>query len=197
MTDDDLFRLLLLLLGVIFMPLGLYHRLRSFTDEKLDRWQEGIVILFGLRLMALVTFAGGVVWMINPEWMAWSALPLPLWLRWVGFGFAVGCGVLFVWTVHHLGKNLTDTVVTRRDSTLVTTGPYRWVRHPFYVACLFGVLGGSVTMANWYFLVGGGLILAFLATRTRIEEAKLIERFGDQYRDYMKRVGRFVPRLTR
>ena len=64
--------------------------------------------------------------------MAWASVPIPLWLRWCGF-ILIGCwGLLFVWTFQTLGKNLTDTVVTRKDHTLVTTGPYRYVRHPFY-----------------------------------------------------------------
>jgi protein-S-isoprenylcysteine O-methyltransferase Ste14 len=195
MNDDATFRLVLFIYGLIFMPLGLYHRLRSSTDEWLDRWQEGVVILFGLRLMGLLMFVGGVAWMINPRWMAWSSLPLPVWLRWLGLAAAGLGGILFVWAVHTLGKNLTDTVVTRRDHSLVTSGPYRWVRHPFYVACLLAVPGVSLAMANWYFLVVAGIGLGLLVVRTRIEEEKLIERFGDDYRDYMKRVGRFVPRL--
>src|SRR5262245_44196046 len=100
MNDDDTFRLLLLIVAVMFMPLGLYHRIRSHTGEKLDRWQEGVVILFGLRLTALAMFASGVAWMIDPRWMAWSALPIPAWLRWLGFAVAVCAGVLWVWTVH-------------------------------------------------------------------------------------------------
>ena len=43
----------------------------------------------------------------------------------------------------------------------------------------------------------GILALILLAKQTPIEEAKLIERFGDEYRDYMKCTGRFVPRLLR
>lgn len=193
MTDDDLFRLMLLLLGAVFMPIAAYHRFRSFTGEKLDRWQEGVAILFGLRLLGAAMFAGGIAWMIHPPWMAWSSMPLPVWLRWVGVALAAAAGTLFVWAVHHLGRNLTDTVVTRREHTLVTTGPYRYVRHPFYVACWLGAPGSGLAMANWFFLVVGGVAIGLLMARTRIEEAKLIERFGDLYRDYMKRVGRFVP----
>jgi hypothetical protein len=50
MTHDDLFRLILIGNFVLFLPFALYHRVRSNTGEKLDRWQEGAVILFGLRL---------------------------------------------------------------------------------------------------------------------------------------------------
>jgi protein-S-isoprenylcysteine O-methyltransferase Ste14 len=57
------------------------------------------------------------------------------------------------------------------------------------------LVGGSLAMANWFFLVLGGIGIAFLVARTRIEEEKLRERFGDEYRDFMRRTGRFVPRL--
>jgi protein-S-isoprenylcysteine O-methyltransferase Ste14 len=196
MTDDELFRRMLMILGASVMPFGLYHRIRSHTGEKIDRWQEGAYILFGLRLTALLMFAAGIAWMIDPPLMAWSSLPLPLWLRWVGFCVAACAGGLWVWTVLNLGKNLTDTVVTRKNHSLVTSGPYRWVRHPFYTAVFVGLVGGSWAMANWLFLVLGGMLSGFLVARTKIEEEKLVERFGDEYLDFMRRTGRFFPRLT-
>lgn len=195
MSDDNTFRLMLIIVAVVFMPLGLYHRIRCHTGEKIDRWQEGAFILFGLRLTALVVFVGGMAWMIDPQSMAWSSLPIPAWLRWCGLAVAVGAGTAWVWTVHTLGKNLTDTVITRIDHSLVTKGPYRWVRHPFYTAGAIGLVGGSVAMANWFVLIVGGILFGFLVARTRIEEAKLVERFGGEYRDYMRRTGRFLPRL--
>lgn len=138
---------------------------------------------------------GTVAWMINPQWMTWSSLPLPTWLLWLGM-VVVGCsGLLVAWTFRNLGKNLTDTVVTRKEHMLVTGGPYRYVRHPFYLAFALGALGGGLAMANWFVLLAGVIPCGFLAARTRIEEAKLVERFGVEYQDYMRRVGRFVPRF--
>jgi protein-S-isoprenylcysteine O-methyltransferase Ste14 len=78
----------------------------------------------------------------------------------------------------------------------VTSGPYRYVRHPFYLSFALGLLGGSLAMANWFILLVGLIPFSFLVARTRIEEAKLIERFGAQYQEYMRRVGRFVPRIS-
>ena len=96
-----------------------------------------------------------------------------------------------------LGKNITDTVVTRKEATLVTHGPYHWVRHPLYsVAALF-FPALPLLLANWFILLVGILALILLAIRTPIEEAKLIEKFGDEYREYMKCTGRFVPRFFR
>jgi protein-S-isoprenylcysteine O-methyltransferase Ste14 len=95
-----------------------------------------------------------------------------------------------------LGKNLTDTVVTRKQHTLVTIGPYQWVRHPFYVCAALLVVTVSLVTANALFLIAGGLVLTLLGLRTPIEERFLLNRFGDDYRQYMNRTGRFLPRLT-
>jgi protein-S-isoprenylcysteine O-methyltransferase Ste14 len=196
MSPDERFRWIFVAILVAFLPFGLYHRIRSnLSGEKLDRWQEGAFILFGLRLSGLPWFIGGIVWMIEPKLMAWASVPLPLWLRWCGFVLIGIWGFLFVWTFQTLGKNLTDTVVTRKEHALVTTGPYRYVRHPFYLAFLVAVIGGSIVMANWYLFVTSILPFAFLVARTRIEEEKLVERFGDEYRDYMAKTGRFWPRM--
>jgi len=95
------------------------------------------------------------------------------------------------------GCNLTDTVVTRRNATLVTHGPYRWVRHPFYMAFAMAVIANALITANGFLAITG--TVAFLATvaRTSIEERKLVDRFGSDYVDYMQRTGRFLPRIWR
>jgi len=54
-----------------------------------------------------------------------------------------------------LGKNLTDTVVTRKEHTLVTSGPYRWVRHPFLCGVGFERGGQLAATANWFYLLMG------------------------------------------
>jgi protein-S-isoprenylcysteine O-methyltransferase Ste14 len=138
------------------------------------------------------------MYMINPSWMAWSSLPVPAWLRWAGaaLGVWVVPSILF-WVFHSLGRNLTDTVVTRREHTLVTHGPYRWVRHPFYVVGFLGLLAIALMTANWFIALTGAVVIALLVYRTGTEEAKLIERFGDEYMAYRERTGAFFPRWTR
>jgi protein-S-isoprenylcysteine O-methyltransferase Ste14 len=195
MNDEQRFRIILLLVFAIFAPVGIYHRLKSNTGEKLDRRQEGFFILITLRAVAIVGVVGMIAYFINPTTPAWAALPLPVWMRWMGVGMAVLAGVLSVWMLRTLGRNLTDTVVTRKEHTLITTGPYRWVRHPFYSAAAMLTLASTFVAANGFFLVVGGLIFLLLVKRTRKEEANLLARFGDDYRNYMQRTGRFLPRL--
>jgi protein-S-isoprenylcysteine O-methyltransferase Ste14 len=133
--------------------------------------------------------------MIDPGWMRWSAIDLPGWLRFAGVGVLASACALLVWTFRSLGKNLTDTVVTRREHTLVENGPYRWLRHPLYDAVALFTVAISLIAANWFFFVIGVVLFCLLITRTRIEEENLVARFGDNYRAYTERTGRFLPRI--
>jgi protein-S-isoprenylcysteine O-methyltransferase Ste14 len=100
-----------------------------------------------------------------------------------------------VWTFRTLGPNLTDTVVTRRAHTLVTNGPYRWIRHPFYIAGGTAILANSLSAANWFIFLTGGAAVVLMLVRTRREEAHLLARFGDSYRAYVQSTGRFFPKM--
>jgi protein-S-isoprenylcysteine O-methyltransferase Ste14 len=197
MTDDEIFRLILIGGFVAVLPVGVYHRLKAATSEKLDRRQEGLFLLISIRLLGGVGMLGLLAFMIDPTWMAWSSVPLPVWLRWAGVGVGVLAGLFLTWTFRNIGKNITDTVVTRKEHSLVMTGPYRWVRHPFYVSAALAVLANSLVTANWFICVTGLLVFLLLVIRTSKEEGKLIERFGDEYRKYMETTGRFWPRFFR
>jgi len=198
MNHDPTFRMVLIVGALAVFPIALYHRLKSqATGEKLDRRQEGLFILFTLRPVAIAGMLGLIAYMIDPSSMAWSSVPLPVWLRWTGAGVGVIAGGLLVWTLRTLGKNLTDTVVTRKEHTLVTSGPYRWVQHPFYDSAALCILANSLVAANWFLFLSGGLALVLIVIRTRTEEEKLLARFGDPYRAYLARTGRFFPRMGR
>ena len=157
-----------------------------------DEIGAGVLAMRGV--VGLSFWAAFIAYLVNPGSMAWSALPAADWLRWGGVGFGLlGSGLLY-WTLHHLGVNLTDTVVTRAEATLVTSGPYSWVRHPFYVTALWLVLAIALIMANWVIGLLGVFLLLFFVLRAPLEEQKLAERFGDEYRAYIQQTGRFWPR---
>ena len=196
MNQDHMFRVVLIIGAAIFLPIMVYHRVRSqATGETLDRSQEGMFILFTLRPIGIATMLGLVTYMINPHWMAWSSVSVPAWLRLAGVGLGTIAGALVTWTLHSLGRNLTDTVVTRKVHTLVTSGPYRWVRHPFYDAAALIILANALVAANWFLLLAGGAGVVLLVVRTQREEEKLLKRFGDSYRTYVERTGRFLPKI--
>ena len=193
--EDQTFRLILAIGMAAFLPVAFYHRVQSqATGETLDRRQEGLFILLTLRPCGLAAMGGLVAFVLNPAWMSWASLPLPTTMRWTGVALGLPTVALGIWTFRSLGRNITDTVVTRREHTLVTSGPYRYVRHPFYVTTALAFAANALTTANWFVALTGFAAVTLLALRTATEEAKLIERFGDDYRRYIARTGRFLPR---
>ena len=196
MADDQTFRLILAIGMAAFLPVAFYHRIQSqATGETLDRRQEGLFILLTLRPCGLAAMGGLVTFVLNPAWMSWASLPLSTTLRWAGVAVGLPAVALGIWTFRSLGRNITDTVVTRRKHTLVTSGPYRYIRHPFYVTSALALVANALTSANWFIALTGFAAVVLLVLRTATEEANLVERFGDEYRRYMARTGRFFPRL--
>lgn len=195
-ADDHVLRIILVAGFLILIPTAAYHRVKSHTGENLDRRQEGLFVLLTLRPIGVAGMIGLIAYMINPAWMAWSSIALPISLRWIGIGIGVIAGLLLTWTLRTLGRNLTDTVVTRKEHTLVTSGPYRWIRHPFYSSVTLAVLANSLAAANWFLFLVGALFCILIAVRTRKEEENLLVRFGDEYRKYMDQTGRFLPKIN-
>jgi protein-S-isoprenylcysteine O-methyltransferase Ste14 len=190
-------RLVLITLSLTFVCVGMYHRIRAAqSGDRLDRTKEGWPILIGMRLAGLTTSGLTAVWLWNPTRFGWAAFPLPEWVRWIGVGGFAFAVTWLIWMFISLGTNLTDTVVTRRDAHFVDYGPYHYVRNPMYSGIL--ILGVSLGLALGTLLlpIAATAMFLMLAKRTRIEEKYLIARFGNQYRGYMTRVGRFFPRLT-
>ena len=194
--DENHFRVAAAIAIVVTMSIGVYHRWQAArSGERVSRRDEGLLLAVVLRLSGLVMWIGTFAWLIRPQSMAWAMLPLPDAVRWSGAVLGLlGAGLMY-WTMTSLGKNLTDTVAVRREAYLVTRGPYRWVRHPFYVTA--AVLMASITLLSANALIGaaGLAVVALLAVRTPIEERKLLEQFGEPYRRYRAATGAFLPRL--
>lgn len=196
MTSEDPFRLALVVVIVLTTSTAAYHRLRAASSgEKISHKDEGYLFAAILRLVGLGLWISVLGYLFSPSTFQWASLSLAPAVRWFGFAVGLGSSILLFWTLNSLGKNLTDTVVTRAAATLVTNGPYRWVRHPFYVTTALLIASVTLLAANWLIGVSGLLVFVLLAVRTRKEEQRLIERFGQQYRDYMAATGRFFPRM--
>lgn len=198
MPSENPFRVAVVIVFLLTMTVGVYYRLKAASSgEKISHKEEGYLFALVLRFTGLCLWIATLAYLISPASVRWAAFPLPVAVRWIGVVLGIACSLLMYWTLSSLGKNLTDTVVTRTGATLVTHGPYRWVRHPFYVTA--ALLMASVTMltANWLIGLTSLIVLTLLAVRTPKEEKMLIERFGQQYRDYMARTGRFIPRIVR
>jgi protein-S-isoprenylcysteine O-methyltransferase Ste14 len=167
------------------------------TGERVARSADGGPMLIAIRIGGLLLWLSPLVYLLNPEWMAWSRAGLPSWVRWVGVAIGAACTGLISWLLSSIGSGITPTGATRTAHALATSGPYRWVRHPLYtVGATFFVSFGMMA-DSWFIAMLGGLAFALMALRVPAEEANLIAKFGDEYRRYMERTGRYLPRLRK
>jgi protein-S-isoprenylcysteine O-methyltransferase Ste14 len=196
MDNETIFHILAVVVMVASLSISIYYRRRANQlAGEVSLEEEGSLILNLRRLFGLMLWLSSLVYLINPNWMAWSSLPLPSWLRWLGAVLMVFCLPLIFWVFSSLDKNVTPTVVTREDHNLVTHGPYRWVRHPLYTVGFLLFTGLSLMAANWFIFTTLILGSFVLIERTSKEEELLTERFGDEYRVYADHTGRFLPRF--
>jgi protein-S-isoprenylcysteine O-methyltransferase Ste14 len=197
MKEEPIFRGTAAALLATVLSISAYHRHRAqqASEEKISWREEGLPTIIALRSSGLALWLSVVAYLLKPRWMKWSSLSLPSWLRWSGAGLGAATLPLSYWVFRSLGKNVSPTVETRENHELVTSGPYRWVRHPLYSVGTAFFVSLSLVAANWFVGLASLSALSMLLARLPKEEAKLIERFGDEYREYMRRTGRFSPRL--
>ena len=167
------------------------------TTKGAGSTKEGWPLLISIRLLGLLIWASTAVWLWRPGLFAWASVAIPLEVQWIGATFFAGTVVWLVAMFHSLGRNITDTVVTRQDAQFVERGPYRVVRNPMYLGVLMLGVSLGLALGTWLLPVLAGLMFLLFALRTRTEEKYLIQRFGETYLDYMARVGRFFPKLPR
>lgn len=191
-----MFRIIGLLLFLTGVAISFYFRRKSEIEgEPVTLKEEGPFVMIALRVAGLAMWLSVIIWLINPGWMEWSRIQLPTPLRWFGVAVGIICLPLTYWLFSSIGTNITQTVETRTDHELVTTGPYRYIRHPLYIVGMAMFFAFAFMAANWFIALTTALVFLMLVVRLPKEEAKLIERFGDDYRQYMKRTGKLLPRL--
>jgi protein-S-isoprenylcysteine O-methyltransferase Ste14 len=149
---------------------------------------------WGMAIVGPPVAVGCGLFLVQPRWVEASSIALPGWLRLAGVGVGAAGVALFAWMFRHLDLNVTSTAEPREHASLVTSGPYRWVRHPMYSAALTLALAATCLTANGIVGVGGAVMFGLLAARSRIEEERLVAKFGERYRDYQAKTGRFLPR---
>lgn len=103
--------------------------------------------------------------------------------------------VLFLWSVLERSRYSVSWEMPENHK-LVTSGPYRYVRHPSYLAYFLMFIGLFILLLNLVALVPLVAIPEYVSLTT-YEEELLIRRFGKEYVEYQKRTGRFLPKIKR
>ena len=195
MTNSQLFRLFFIFIFLGTLAISSYYRRRARqSGEVISRTSEGGIFLAGRAILAAALFLPFLAYMLNPAWMNWSALALPDWLRWLGVAAGLAILPMIYWVMTSIGKNISETTLTKSSHELITHGPYNWIRHPLYTFATIGFVSLAVVAGNWLMLamalLAFGAIAWFVVPR---EEAELINKFGSDYQNYQERTGRFTP----
>jgi protein-S-isoprenylcysteine O-methyltransferase Ste14 len=195
MQDEILFRAITISLFCLIMAVSAFFRSRANRQGGALQDPSSLRLVLVLRLVSLLVILPMLLYMVQPDWVRWAKMDLPIWLRWFGVVLACVCVPLLVWVFTSIGQNITPTHATRHGHRLVTEGLYRWIRHPLYSVGTLLCVALCLITSLWTLAVGMLFPLGILFWRVPLEEQRLIEQFGDEYRVYMQRTGRFLPKL--
>jgi len=195
--NENIFRILAGVILITGMSISIYYRRKADREsgEKLSRKADGNAMMTVIRIGGLILWLSPFVYLINPAWMAWANVGLPDWVRWLGVSIGVLCVGGIYWLFSSIGTGITPVSATRKEHKLVTNGIYRYIRHPLYTVGSSMFVAFGMMADNGFIALLGVLAFIGMAIRTPKEEANLIEKFGDEYRQYMKTTGRFLPKL--
>jgi protein-S-isoprenylcysteine O-methyltransferase Ste14 len=147
-----------------------------------------LVSLGGLGLVPLLYISTGI-----PHFADYTFHPVQAWL---GLLFAIVSLVMFRLTHRALGRNWSVSLDVRVDHQLITDGVYQKVRHPMYSAFWLWAFAQALLLPNWVAgfsgIVGFGILFFGRVSR---EERIMLDTFGDQYREYMVRTYRVLPKI--
>jgi protein-S-isoprenylcysteine O-methyltransferase Ste14 len=111
----------------------------------------------------------------------------------IGLGLAVLGAALAICSRALLGRNWSATVQLKQDHELITTGPYRLVRHPIYTGLLLLFLGNAIMVGDWRGLLAVAIVFVSFLRKFRLEEVWLAEHFGESYRLYQASTKALIP----
>jgi len=185
--------LFMALLAVYLAIRGIYIRRtrRAKAVSRNDLRDRLLVLAMGLGQVVLpFTFVTGPLLRVADREQPLACLVLG--------AAAMAAGLWLFWRSHaDLGDSWSVTLELNAEHRLVTRGVYHLVRHPMYLSFFVLGIGQALLLANWIAGLSGLAATALLvAVRLPHEEAMMIEAFGDEYRDYMRRTGGILPRLA-
>ncbi len=201
MPSEQLFRILfwILILGVLLMRVYFTLKVRLAGERVMpDRAavkREG-KIQFAVRVFSFFTLFGLLIaYAVFPGSLSAFSFRIPDALRWSGFFIGLAGIGLWIWAQIALGTEWSPQLQLREKHRLITTGPYTRMRHPLYSGMILWAGGLALTSANWIFVAIALLVGSVFLIRVPREEQMMVDEFGEEYREYIKRTGRVFPKI--
>ncbi len=177
-----------ILLHIIRFPFAVRNKKNKISKSR-KSYLEMIILFIMATGMVIVPFH-----YVFGSLLDFANYNSPVWTIWCGIMFLILSLWLF-WRSHKdLGRNFSSTLVIRGEHTLITEGVYKYVRHPMYTAFLLFDIAAVFLLHNWF--AGLSPIVTFtifFIIRVVKEEQMMVEQFGEEYRNYMKKTGRLLP----
>jgi protein-S-isoprenylcysteine O-methyltransferase Ste14 len=191
------FRLSVLAILLTLFLISVYFRKRARElGGTIKRPEEGWLVLSLRLVIVLPLFIDLLLNLYYPQLLDWGKFSLPLPARVAGLVLSMLCIPLLWWVFHSIGENVSETVLVKDRHQLITSGPYRWIRHPLYGTSLLLIFSFSLIFEDWIIL--GYFLAATLAFRLLIipeEEKQLLDDYGEEYECYQARTGAMFPWL--
>ena len=175
---------------VIRTPFAMAVRSKPKAAQRVSTTENVLLVILGL-----VYFVLPLIYTAT-SWLGFADYHLPVWMGWLGALVLAGSLLVF-WRAHFdLKTNWSPSLEIRDDHTLITHGIYRYIRHPMYASQLLWAIAQILLIQNG---LAGPLDLVFFIPmyflRVGAEEKLMLDTFGSQYAEYMKKVGGLLPKL--
>jgi len=204
MVSEEQFAILFTLMYATFWIVrGYYIRKTSEPNSRRTRAERkeamkkegwtGVALIFLLP----VGFFFASIYLANPVWFSLSFLMVPELLRWFGLFITIVSIPIIIWVHQTLGKAYSYALETKSEQSLITTGPFRRLRHPLYSAHNLFNLGMIFLTLNIPLTIFAIIGVPLTYVRMRDEERMMFEMFGEDYKEYMKQTGRIFPKFFR
>jgi protein-S-isoprenylcysteine O-methyltransferase Ste14 len=193
MTWEMGWRLAFAAVAVIIMMIRVHYDWRQYGSDLQIDWVRPALKQFrsGLVLVVLLQFGGYEMWPMR------LGQVVDLTIRTAGLVSVLIGAILFAWSRIERESTWAGSCTKPDDIAehfLCTSGPYRYVRHPHYGGIMLGIAGFELMIASWLLLVMAIVFFWEFTLLAKTEERDLTEKYGDQYRAYMKQAPwRFIP----
>ncbi len=170
-------------------PISKKQRKEAKSERRVNTQEKVLLGMLFLAMFFLPLFYSAT------NWLDFANYSLPVWAGWLGV-VLIGLALLVFWRAHaDLGLNWSPSLEIRTEHKLITNGIFSYIRHPMYASQWIWVIAQPLLIQNW---VAGFLnllvFIPFYILRVRAEEQLMIDTFGDEYREYMKKTGAVFPK---
>lgn len=160
----------------------------SLKETKGNRKEDKFSILVILIAGAISIVSANIEWQLNNPLLSNQIITI------IGLAMIVIGIVIRLWAIRTLGKYFTATVMVQQKQSLITSGPYKWVRHPSYLGAFLAIIGGAVFLNAPYSIIISSLCMtASYVIRIRAEEKALVQYFGDEYLHFSQKTKKLFP----